>query len=72
MLAIVAPIMDSIMTGLANDQRFASVLEHDMCPRRPIFSHINKVSQFADLVNHTLFIFDLAEFTGARYESSYH
>src|SRR5580765_6213027 len=64
--------MDGIMTGLANDQRFAPVLEHNVCPRRSIFPHVTKVGKFANLVNHTLFIFDLAEFTGACYESAYH
>jgi hypothetical protein len=72
MPVIVASVMDGIMTSLANDQCFAPILEHDVCPRGSIFSHVNKVGQFADLVNHALFIFDLAEFTGACYESTYH
>ena len=72
MPVIVASVMDGRMTSLANDQCFAPILEHDVCPRGSIFSHVNKVGQFADLVNHALFIFDLAEFTGACYESTYH
>ena len=60
------------MTGLANDERFAPVLEHDVRPGRSIFPHIDKVGKFADLVNHALFVFDLAQFTGACYESTYH
>jgi hypothetical protein len=64
--------MDGIVTSLANDKCFAPVFEHDMCPRRSIFSHVTKVGKFANLVNDTLFIFDVAEFTGACYESAYH
>ena len=64
--------MDSMMTGLASDQGFASVLEHDLRPVWSIFFHLYQFSQLADLVNHAVFIFDLAEFTGTYYESSYH
>jgi len=60
------------MAGLANDQGFASVLEHDVGPVWAIFSHLYQVSKFADLVNDAVFIFDVAEFTGPCYESSYH
>jgi hypothetical protein len=60
------------MTGLANDQRFASVLKHNLRPMRPIFSHCYKFGKFTYLVNHAVFIFDLAEFTRACCESSYH
>jgi hypothetical protein len=59
-------MMDSMMTGLANNQLFAPVLEYDVCLEGTIFSHIHKVGQFADLVNHAVFIFGLAQFTGAR------
>jgi len=64
--------MDSIMTSLANDSCFASVLEHDLCPMWSIFSHLYQLGKFADLVNYAVFIFDVAKFTGACYESSYH
>lgn len=59
------------MTSLANDQCFAPVLEHDVCPGRSIFSHVSKVGKFANLVNDALFIFDVAQFTGVCYESAY-
>src|SRR5947199_5312212 len=37
-----------------------------------IFSHLYQLGKFADLVNYAVFIFDLAKFTCACYESSYH
>ena len=58
------------MTSLANDQGFASVLEHDLRPKGPIFSHRGKFGKPAHLVNHALLVFDGTEFTGACYESS--
>src|SRR5260370_19547689 len=64
--------MDSMMTGLASDQGFASVLEHDLRPVWSIFFHLYQFSQLPDWVNHAVFIFDLAEFTGTYYESSDH
>ncbi len=60
------------MTGWANDQGFASFLEHDLRPLRSIFSHRCQFGKFAYLVNHALFVFDGTEFTGACYESSHY
>ena len=60
------------MTGLANDEGFASFLEHDLRPRWSIFSHLCKFGKSAYLVDYALFIFDGTEFTGACYESSHH
>src|SRR5260370_9773984 len=60
------------MTSLANDQGFASVLEHDLRPKRLIFSHRGEIGKFALLMNHARFVFDGAELAGARYESSDH
>ncbi len=60
------------MTGLANDQGFASFLEHDLRPVRSIFSHLCQCGQSAYLVNHTVFIFDGTQFALAGYESLYH
>src|SRR5260221_394729 len=60
------------MTGWANDQGFASFLEHDLRPMRSIFSHRCQFGKFAYLVNHALFVFDSTEFTGACYESSHY
>ena len=60
------------MTGLANDQGFASPLEHDLRPVRSIFSHLCKLGKSAYLVNHTVVIFDFTEFAPACYESSYY
>ena len=60
------------MTGRANDQGFAPFFEHDLHPRRSIFSHLCQIGQFAYLVNHALFIFDGTEFTRTGYESSHH
>src|SRR5258708_34192399 len=60
------------MTSLANDQGFASVLEHDLRPKGLIFSHRGQIGKSAHLMNHALLVFDGAEFAGARYESSDH
>src|SRR2546428_7031900 len=60
------------MTSLANDQGFASVLKHDLRPKGSIFSHRGKFGKSAHLVNDALLVFDGAEFTSARYESSDH
>lgn len=60
------------MTGLANDEGFASFLEHDLRPRWSIFTHLCKLGKSAYLVDYALFIFDGTEFTGACYESSHH
>jgi hypothetical protein len=65
-------MVDEGMTSLANDQGFPSVLEHDLRPKRLIFSHRGQISKPAHLMNYALFIFDSAEFAGARYESSHH
>src|SRR2546425_8205489 len=60
------------MTSLANDQGFASVIKHDLRPKGSIFSHRGKFGKSAHLVNDALLVFDGAEFTSARYESSDH
>ncbi len=60
------------MTGLANDRGFTSSLEHDLRPVWSIFSHLCQFGQSAYMVNHTVFIFDVTEFTPACYESSYY
>ena len=60
------------MTSLANDQGFTPVLEHDLRPKRLISSHRGQIGKSAHLMNHALLVFDGAEFTGARYESSYY
>src|SRR5947207_14068098 len=65
-------VMDSMMTGLTNDKGFASSLEHDLCPLWSLFPHVGKIGKFADLMNHTTFVFDSAYFTFAGDESSYH
>ncbi len=64
--------MDGGVTSLANDQGFTSVLEHDLRPKRLISSHRGQIGKPVHLMNHALLVFDGAEFTGARYESSYY
>jgi hypothetical protein len=64
--------MNGVMAGLANDECFASSLQHDLCEVGSSFSHAFQVYKFADMVNDSVLTFDRTKFACARYESSYH
>jgi hypothetical protein len=64
--------MNGVVAGLANDKRFASSLQHDLCPVWPLSSQVFQVCKFADMVNRAVLTSDRTEFACARYESSYH
>jgi hypothetical protein len=58
--------MDIVVTGLANDQGFASSFEHEMCPTRPLWSHLLKIGEMSDLMDNTVLFSDLTQVTFAR------
>jgi len=64
--------MDIVVTGLANDQGFASSFEHDVRPARPLLPHFLSICSFPSLMHDTVFISDFTQLTSSRYESSYH
>jgi hypothetical protein len=61
-----------MMAGRANDQGFASLLEHDLGPVGSIFSHAFEGSQCLYLVDHPLLVFEGTEFTDRCQEPSFH
>ena len=61
-----------MMTGLAHDECFPSSFEHDLCPERSLLSYAFQIHEFSYLMNHTRFIFHLAEFAFSPHEPSYH
>lgn len=58
------------MTGRAHDQGVASFLEHDLCPRGSIVSHVFEIGQCPYLMDHARFICEGTPFTGGCEEPS--
>lgn len=63
--------MNRQVARLADDERFASSFEHDLCPARSPFFRAFHVSEFAAMVNDAVPPFDRTTFASARSESSY-
>ena len=64
--------MDIMVTGLANDQGFASSFEHHVRPARPFFPHLFEICEFASLMHDTVVISAFTQLASARDESPYH
>jgi hypothetical protein len=58
--------VDIVVTGLTNDQGFASSFEHEMRPTRPLWPHLLKIGEMSDLMDNAVLFSDLTQITFAR------